>query len=658
MFKMKRTYLMIALLVIASMVFAACGAADAPTGSDSGSDTAAESDAADEAVAEEATEEPAEEEMAEEDAEEDAAEEEMAEEEAPAEEEMAEEGGDYMNAARNETVIFDNDSGRVPDPELWNQYVPGGTRSNGFHAAILEPLFILNYQTGEIEPWLGTEMTGNDTADVWTLTLRDGIEWADGEAFNADDVVFTMNMLLENQDLLEAAGLAAFVDSVEQVDDLTVQFNLHTPNPRFQLDFFSVRIYGGINIVPEHIWTDVDPLTFKNYDPERGLPLGTGPYTLASVSPTEFTYVRNDNWWGAKSGWKDLPEPKKLVWTWAGPEESRAALMADDQTDSLMDITLGALQALQAQNPNIITWFDEAPFAWVPDPCSRTFEFNNTVAPWDDPEMRWALNYAMDREAIVAIAYEGTTLPSRHFFPAYPPLDALVDKAIEAGAWDLEQLWTHDPEKAKEIFESKGYVMNESSGLYEKDGEELAIDITTHESFIEKQRIAQQLVEQFQDVGVNAVNRNEAGGVWGENHAFGEFESRMGWQTCGSVNEPWASLDTFNTKWLKPVGERTGGNQNAWRWSGDVADQYSAIVDEMGTLPLGDPKVEELFVEAMDLWFEELPVIPVTQAKKIIPFSTTYWTGWPTFADQYIHPPTWWQHTHVIIHNLEATGAE
>jgi peptide/nickel transport system substrate-binding protein len=125
---------------------------------------------------------------------------------------------------------------------------------------------------------------------------------------------------------------------------------------------------------------------------------------------------------------------------------------------------------------------------------------------------------------------------------------------------------------------------------------------------------------------------------------------------CGSVNEPWASSDTVNVKWLKPVGERA--ERNEVRWSGEKAEAYGALVDEMGTLPLGDPKVEELFVEAMKIFFEELPVIPITQAKKIIPFDTTYWTGWPTFEEDYIHPPTWWQHTHVIIHNLEPTGAQ
>ncbi len=552
---------------------------------------------------------------------------------------------------RRKTVIFDIDGGRVVDPELWNPFVPGSRRDHGFHQALIEPLFILNYQTGEFIPWLGESMTSNDTLDVWTLKLREGIKWSDGETFDADDVVFTIQMLLDNApDLNYSAAIASWVDRVEKVDDLTVNFYLSKPNPRFQLDYFSVKIWGSVPIVPEHIWKDQDPLTFKYYDPEKGWPVFTGPYKLVSVSPTEFVYVRDDNWWGAKSGWRPLPKPEKLIWTWAGPEETRAALMADRQLDSLMDITLGALLALKQRNPNVITWFDEMPYAWVPDPCSRTFELNLTKEPWNDKDMRWALNYAIDRDEIVKIAYEGTTLKSRHFFPAYPPLDRFVDLAIEKGAWDLDRLWKHDPDLAKQIIESKGWKMGDD-GYYYKDGKQLTLDITTHEAFIEKQRIAQVLVEQFQRIGINATNRNEAGGTWGENFDMGNFEARMGWQTCGSVNEPWASMDRFNVRWLRPVGERASGNQ--WRWSGPAAEEYSKLVDEIGSLPLGDPKIDELFVKATKIWFEELPVIPITQARKIIPFDTTYWTNWPTAKNDYIHPPTWWQHTHYIIHNLK-----
>ena len=137
---------------------------------------------------------------------------------------------------------------------------------------------------------------------------------------------------------------------------------------------------------------------------------------------------------------------------------------------------------------------------------------------------------------------------------------------------------------------------------------------------------------------------------------MGNFDVQMNWDMCFSVNEPWGSMNIANVSWLVPVGERADGNN--MRWSGPKAEEYSKIVDEIGSLPLGDPKIDELFLQAYEIYMEELPVIPITQAKKIIPFDTTYWTGWPTYDNQYIHPPTWWQSFHVILQNLTATGAQ
>ena len=53
------------------------------------------------------------------------------------------EGGDYTQAPREETVIFDIDGGRVADPENWNPYLPTGRRDHGFHQVVMEPLIIL-----------------------------------------------------------------------------------------------------------------------------------------------------------------------------------------------------------------------------------------------------------------------------------------------------------------------------------------------------------------------------------------------------------------------------------------------------------------------------------------------------------------------------------
>ena len=142
-----------------------------------------------------------------------------------------------------------------------------------------------------------------------------------------------------------------------------------------------------------------------------------------------------------------------------------------------------------------------------------------------------------------------------------------------------------------------------------------------------------------------------AGGTWGDNLVMGTFDTRMGWQTCGSVNEPWASMDTLSTRWLEPIGERA--SQNGWRWQGEKAEAYGALVEELGTLALDDPRVEEIFQAAMQYYLEELPVIPITQARKLIPFDTTYWTNWPTQENNYFYPANWWHSTHRIIHEIQ-----
>ena len=105
---------------------------------------------------------------------------------------------DYTKAARNETVIVDNGSGKIAAPDLWNPFVPGVRLDDGFHQTIMEPLFLNNLLSGKIEGWTGESFTANDKLDEWTLKLRKGVTWSDGKPFTADDVVFTIQMLINN----------------------------------------------------------------------------------------------------------------------------------------------------------------------------------------------------------------------------------------------------------------------------------------------------------------------------------------------------------------------------------------------------------------------------------------------------------------------------
>jgi peptide/nickel transport system substrate-binding protein len=552
-----------------------------------------------------------------------------------------------QDVAREDTVIFDIDASAVPNPQNFNWMVPGTNRNQGAHQAMWEPLFILNYETGEIQPWLGTAFTPNETQDVWTLTLREGITWSDGEAFNADDVVFTIQLLLddETRTLAEAANMQQWVESVEKIDDLNVQFNLLNPNPRFQLDYFSVRIWGSVVILPEHIWAGQDPFTFTNYPP-----IGTGPYTLTSAEPTQFVWDRDDEWWGAATGWMELPEPLRLIWIIAPSEDQKALLMSESQLDSAMNITLGAFEAVLARNPNVVAWFSELPYAWL-DPCPRQMTFNTTVAPWDNPDMRKAVSLIINRNQNNAIAYEGTSIPSRTMFVEYGGMFPYIDAIVEAGMGINPD---GDVAAGQALIEGAGYTLN-GDGFYEKDGTVLAVTIQVGNDTIEYVRSNNEIVEQLRAAGIDAVSQPLTGSTHGDNRALGNFEASWNWDQCGSINEPWNSMNSMSTNRFSAIGERASGNQQRWNTPGTEA--YTAIVDEIGSMPLGDPAIIDMVVEAYRYVWDETPVIPLLQAIKLVPFDTTYWTGWPTAENNYNHPATWWNSTHQIIHNLTKAGS-
>lgn len=551
-----------------------------------------------------------------------------------------------QDVARENTVIFDLDR-TIQDPENFNWMTPGTKRMHGAHQTMWEPLFILNYGTGELEPWLASGFEGNDDNTEFVISLREGVEWSDGEAFNADDVVFTVNLALTNDEISsrEASTIRAQVASVEKVDDLTVKFTLNNANPRFIVENFGVRIFGSFLIMPEHVWNGENAATFA-FNP----PIGTGPYTFTSATSNRAIWDRNDDWWGAKAGFQDLPAPERVIFLESGGEESRAQLMASNQLDAAQNVTIGTFEALKAQNPNIIAWYDDYPFA-AADPCARQLEINTTIAPWDNANMRKAVAAIIDRNQIVNVAAEGATTASRTMFAEYGSMAPFVDAVIGAG---FELPAKGDAAAGQALIEAEGWAKD--GNYYTKDGQTLAVKIHVNSASTEYTRTIDVIVEQLQRAGIDATAVPVENGVfWGEVLPFGAYEMSYSWLSCGSVNEPWASMGRYTVKDVVPVGERSPGFNNTSRWDGPAAEAYSAIMDDIAGRRLGDPEIPGLVAEAYQYLDAEMPFVPLVQSAKLLPMNTTYWTGWPTAENYYNHPFFWWNHAHQIIHNLESS---
>jgi peptide/nickel transport system substrate-binding protein len=539
---------------------------------------------------------------------------------------------------------------QIPAPDIWNPYIPGTFILQGMNQNMLEPLFMLNYETGGIDGWLAESFDSNEAMDEWTVTLKDGTEWSDGTPLTSEDVVFTFELLKEYSPRLNWSGAVdRWVASVEAVDERTILFVLNEPNPRFVMENLAGTTSQAIVPLPKHVWDGVDPITFRNpFNAETGAPIFSGPYTVLRFSSTEFIYQRNDDWWGAKAGHFKLPEPLEIHRVWVPAAETSNQMLVDNQLDLGGANNLSQMQILQARNPNLIGYDTESPYTWR-DPCPRMFTVNHTVEPWGQKEMRWALTHALNRQQINDVIFEGGTVPAAFIFPDYAGMMPYIE-AIEDIVAPIAE---YNPDKARELIEGQGYTFNQSSRLYVgPDGSNLSVDVVAP-PFMEQ--IATLVVQQLNEVGIDAVLRIMEWGLFRENTGRGQFEAATDWSGCGSVIEPWFGMNRYHMDWAREIGqsgtEYVDNTNNSGRW---INAEYSAILDEMGSLPIGDPRVVDLMREAVTIWADELPAIPLVQQPAVILFNETNWTNWPTTDNNYIQPPGHWHTFLRVLTELEA----
>jgi peptide/nickel transport system substrate-binding protein len=257
---------------------------------------------------------------------------------------------------------------------------------------IYDRLVKLGADGKSFDPELATEWKFSDDGLTLTFTLRQGVKYSDGTAMTADDVVFSLKRAADPN--ADWGFLFGPVASVTKVDDQHVSIATSKPFAPLlaALSTFAASIYPKANLD-------------KWGDDMSAHPLGTGAFKLESWDPgNELVLAKNPNYWQSGQPYLD-----KVVFKVVTDDNARVLQLQGGTVDLIDNVTPGQISTLMANGDQIFQ---------VPGGQVGFIRFNHKVKPFDDPNVRCALAWAIDRETIAKNVYFGYGAVAKSMFPS------------------------------------------------------------------------------------------------------------------------------------------------------------------------------------------------------------------------------------------------
>lgn len=326
--------------------------------------------------------------------------------------------------------------------------------------------------TGEMIPAVASDYKISDDAKTYTFTLRDGIKFSDGTPVTTDDVKYSLERYAENQGDSSAFSNIADISAKDGKIVLTLK-------------------EADAELLP---LMDVAIIPQKNQDPAKS-PIGTGPFKFESYTPGEgICMTRNENYWQ-----EGLPYLDEVDFKFVPDVETEFMDLQAGTIDIMKYMTSDQIETLGADsNYNIV----EGSMNLV-----QGLYLSSSYEPLSKPEVRQALSYAIDRDAINQFLFNGKSkVIGTHMIPA---MSSLYNK-------ECDGVYTHDIEKAKELLKAAGY----------ENGFDLTITVpNSYQQHIDTATI---IKEQFAEIGVNVTLNPVEWSDWLQNtYRGGNFQATV-----------------------------------------------------------------------------------------------------------------------------------
>ncbi|AQQ51815.1 oligopeptide ABC transporter substrate-binding protein [Planococcus lenghuensis] len=435
----------------------------------------------------------------------------------------------------------------------------------------------------------------DEEAKTITFSIKDGIEWHDGEPLTAEDMAFAYEVIAHpdytgpryaNVEMIEGAaekhdGTAETISGLEVVSDQILKVKLTELQPNTMSNLW---VYP----MPKHYYEGIPVAELAESDAVRKAPIGTGPFKVANIVPGELVELER-----FEDYWQGTPYLEGV--NYQVVDASLATGLLENGEIDIMAIP--ASQYEEIKELENVQLFEEASlgYSYIGFKLGH-WDAENEVNVMDNPkfqdkQLRQAMAYALDRQGMLDAFSSG--------------LGELIEAPMPPVSWakaddaELTQ-YTYDPEKAKALLDEAGYVDVDGDGFREDpNGDPFTINFDAMSGSEIAEPRAQYIIQNWQDVGLN-VSLN--GGSLKEFNLFYDM-----------VESDDPSVEVFMGAWgLASDPDPTGlwKSDDFWNFPRWVNEESDALIEEGLSAEAFDQEYrKEVYVEWQKLVNEELPNI-------------------------------------------------